>query len=219
MELERFREKGSDEKDLREACEKLWGDYIRADLIFGRNLWLCLPCLAFFYAAPDSGHSRDQCVLVYRYFSDRCITSPAKLVEFMKEALGTHIVIDTIREGLSSGPTKPTMSKVHLPSAPKRPHLAPESDLKKCKDKLVETQVNLFNSEEVAKVLHNHNNQLKQENEELLIELFREREHSGHIKKIILGLIDQIATICSEGCSCNCSCEQKDSTKKTDITK
>ena len=89
MELERYRKRGSDAEDLHTVCEQLWAEHIRTDLIFGRNLWLCLPCLAFYYSTPDADHPREQSVLVQRYFSDRSITSPAKLLDFIKEALGS----------------------------------------------------------------------------------------------------------------------------------
>lgn len=219
MALDKYREKGSEHKHLQTACEELWDECIRADLIYGRNLWLCLPCLAFFYATTDADHPRDQCVLVQRYFTDRSITSPAKLLDFMKEALGYNMKVDSIRADLASGPAIPTMRKAHLPSMPNRPHLAPESELRKCKDKLAETQVSLAGHEEVAKALEQHNLQLKEENETLLLELMRERELSGKNKKIILGLLDQIIEICYDGCWCDCNYAPRDSTCKTEKPK
>jgi hypothetical protein len=219
MALDKFVNRPSDDKNLKSACDDLWEECIRADLIYGRNLWLCLPCLAFFYATTDADHPRDQCVMVQRYFSDRSITSPAKLLDFMKEAIGHNIKDDSIRTELASGPTKPSMSKAHLPSAPKRPHLTTDSELKKSMDRLVETKISLAGRQEVSKALEQRNEQLKQENETLLLELMHERELSGKNKKIILGLLDQIVEICYDGCWCDCNYAPRDSTCKTEKPK
>jgi hypothetical protein len=147
------------------------------------------------------------------------ITSPVKLMEFIKEALGTHISNESIKAELSAGPTKPSMLKVHNIKAPKRPHLAPETELKKCRDTLALVQVTLANSQEENRALQVQMFQLRQENESLLIELLRQRESNGHNNKIILGLLDQIAGICYEGSSVECDCAAKDSTQKTNSAK
>jgi hypothetical protein len=219
MALANFRDTGSELKDLQAACDGLWEECIRNDLIYGRNLWLCLPCLAFFYATPDADHPRDQCVIVQRYFSERSITSLAKLLEFMKDALGHNSKVDSVRAELSSGPSKPIMSKAHSVRAPKRPHLAPDNELRKSKDNMARLQVELTNCQEENRALQDQAIQLKQENEALLIELLRERESKGMNNKIILGLIDQIAGVCYEGTICECNCGAKEADSKPEQPK
>ena len=121
MSFEEMVKSSSERTSLEVACHELWDQYIRIDLIFSRNLWLCLPCLAFFHASPDADHPRDQCVLVQRFFAQRSITSPEKLVDFMMDAAGYNLSNTKIPADLHLGPKKPTMSKVHIKSAPKRP--------------------------------------------------------------------------------------------------
>lgn len=203
MELEKYRERSSEERDLAEVCEKIWDDQVRADLIYKRNLMMCLQCLAFFNNEQDSDHPKDQTVAVQRYFVERNITSPIKLAELIKEALGANIKDPIKRSHLMQGPTKPSISQTHIANSPKRPHLITLDSVKMSQEKLADAKEIIISREEEIRLLRDQVCKLRTELGELYLCLFRDREASNERKKRTLRLTEQIASTCRSTCPWN----------------
>jgi hypothetical protein len=62
-------------EEFKTASFAVWDEHIRPDLIFGKGLHFCKPCLAFFPRDSQHNHPKEQVFLVQKYCIDNCITS------------------------------------------------------------------------------------------------------------------------------------------------
>ena len=63
-------------KEFKEACEEIWNNHVRSDLIFNKKLLLCKTCLAFFHQSDSQAdHPREHVLQVQKYCVDHGITS------------------------------------------------------------------------------------------------------------------------------------------------
>lgn len=193
MELETFREKSDHDKALKEACDKLWEEHIRPDLIFGRKLQLCRPCQAFHYQAdPESDHPKDQVVLVLQHFADQGVTSQAKLFEYFKASpfLASHL--DKRPDFL------PSFSAKHIaqPAWPGRGSIAGPQEAQWLKERVLEVEREVSELTDRVVELEDKVQTLSAENEQLLSQLLRQQVAHCQERKAIARLAHSLHAIC-----------------------
>ena len=203
--LDSNRDKGAEEKELFAVCETLWNDHVRNDLVFTKNLQLCLSCMAFFYASADADHPKDQVVAVQRFFSDQAVTSLAKLVDFMKDSIHRS-TLDGSKEAKT---LRPSFNHKHQATALKSYHMLHDQTRQLMKEHAADVQAQLASTEEVINVLREEVERLCKANEDMMVQLFRYRERQSHAAKLVTKLLDQIATIVG-GCNFACDCQHEE---------
>ena len=209
MQIENYRDKSVDERELSSVCETLWSDHIRTDLVFSKKLQLCLICLAFHYPSPDADHPVDQVVAVQRFFSDNNITSLGRLVEFMRDII-SKATAGSGNLSKDQKPRMPSFSTKHQPLTGSQLFISDHNlNLLRLRDQAVDLQSQLSANEEVVSVLRDELQRLRKENEEVMVELFRHREMQGQKTKVVLRLLNQIIS-CISGCQCTCDCSPAD---------
>jgi hypothetical protein len=71
-------------EEFKAASFAVWDEHIRPDLIFGKGLQFCKPCLSFFNPKDSqSNHPKEHVFLVQTYCIDNCITSNVTFDEIL----------------------------------------------------------------------------------------------------------------------------------------
>ena len=205
--LDQFKPKSSESSDLSHACEVLWHQHVRSDLIFSRRLILCKACCSFFYLTPESDHPKEYCVLSQHYLMENEVTSLEKMVDFFKPP--PCLNVDQL--GRSGAPgvipsaemPVPIFSFSHRTTAlqavlegkealqarakPENRYLAEQSDHMKLQicDQKAEIEA------------------LRAENEELLIQLVRMKAQLRFEKRAVTRLANHILLFANEDCCCD----------------
>ena len=195
MELDAFRERSEHDRAFKEACDKLWEDYVRPDLIFGRKLLLCRPCQAFFYQGDTAAdHPKEHVILAQRFMGENGITSPAKLVQFFKGDLSL-----TTDSGIKPDHI-PTFSSKHVGAWLAKPSPAggPEEQTKWHRNRALEVERELAQATARIGDLETEIQQMKKDNDDLMHELLRVRVTKSQERRAVNRLATSIMAICSD---------------------
>jgi hypothetical protein len=196
MDLEKFREKTNDHCELTAACEKLWNDYVRTELIYGKGLLLCTSCISLFYAkTADSDHPKHHIIRVHEFCLDHHITSLSKTVDMFRQLTQTTEKSSTTTKIL---PVYSAKHRVVTIAQSAITGLLPIERLNRVQETLVEIEYLKKTVSDLKSEVHS----LRAENEELLVEIVRLKSNFAYDKKALHRLATDMLVHCEDHCKC-----------------
>jgi hypothetical protein len=155
-------------EEFRAACESLWENHVRAELILGKRLRFCYTCCAFYYQAdPEANHPETETESVQRLFVKVGVTCQASLANFLWETLETANCRPAI--------TWSMMSSRHQPRAIGFPQGAGMAPLNALQGQVEALSAQLVQSNRAIQELEAEKRTLKEENQHVISELLKLR--------------------------------------------
>lgn len=213
MDLEAFRDKRAPEKDWSAACETLWSDHVRTDLIYSKKLMLCLPCLGFFYDGSQHDHPKEHCLLVQRFLMDHEVTSLSKFTDFLRGAANNTGSSSQTNAADTDNLIRPSFSTKHSTAYVSRLQPQVTSSLALYKDRVLDLNAQLQDVQAKLQAAVQELKTLRKQHEECLLELLTQRQTAGQEKKTIALLVQQVLRICEDS-GCLFGSQQQGNTSK-----
>ncbi len=192
----------SAEKQLWAACNTLWTENVRQDLLYNSKLAFCKACASFFYSQADNDHPGEHVLLVHEYFMANDITSLSKMVDFFRPASK----ITTVVEFGFSLPTLPVMSTIHRLVNTKEfsPDLSQTVDRVTllCRDTTQQMMEVVDQQTKTICDLRSEVEELRNQNEELLLKMVKSKAKESFNKRALARLANHMLLYCEE-----CQCE------------
>jgi hypothetical protein len=212
MQLENYREKPTGDQEHYAACNRIWNEHIRTDLIFSKNLMLCKGCLSFYYNRSDADHPREHVVLSQYYLAEQDVTSLDKFVQLFKPSLKTAGKSDDSSTNLKYFPVFSFKHRACSPSYGILEANETQTPLVKESIKYFIDQVQHLKKQTAKQKAEIED--LRQENDHLLRSLVRLRANSSLQTSHVARLASNILLYCDEECCCEDQVSQKDNKTK-----
>jgi len=197
----------STEKELWRACNTLWTENVRQDLIYSSKLAFCKACASFFYSQADNDHPGEHVLIVHEYFMANGITSLSKMVDFFRPASKMTTVVDF---GLSL-PTLPIMSTVHRMVNAKGFSQESSQSFDRvtllCRDTTKQMMELVDQQTKTICDLRCEVEELRNQNEELLLKMVKSKAKESFNKRALARLANHMLLYCEE---CHCENDQCD---------
>lgn len=210
-----MKEAQATERELWKACNTLWAQNVRQDLIYGTKLALCKACASFFYSNSDNDHPKDHVVIVQDYFLTNDVTSVSKMVDLFRMSSKVTKVMDFGR----GFPTYPIMSTIHKEIQAFGSSLDPSLPLDRvallCTETTKQMKEVLDQQNKIICDLRCEVEELRDQNEELMLKMVKLKAKTGFDKRALTRLANHMLLYCEE---CKCEGGQCDHTTPNEFS-
>ena len=192
----------SAERELWKACNTLWAENVRQDLVYSTKLALCKSCASFFYSHSEHDHPREDIVAVQEYFMANDITSACKMVDFFRPShkAGKVAVFD---QSVAHIPTMSTIHKIVNFYGPTHDSGLPIDRVTLlCRDTTKQMMEVVDQQNKTICDLRCEVEELRNQNEELLLKMVKLKAKTGFDKRAMARLANHMLLYCEE-----CQCE------------
>ena len=186
---------------MRSAIKKLWDEHIRTDLIFGRNLLVCLKCFNFGYVNDNfCNHEKCELAKVRDFFIDKKIDSVDKLTDFL---WGTHSLLVSSADEVRYSSARTTAAIGQHEVSDKTSFKNESSVFLGLHKRIGELQGVLMEASNRMEALQGVNDLLRKENDAMLTEVLQLRQSMSNDFSSISKLAWKIQCLChDQGCEC-----------------
>lgn len=202
MQEEAVKDGKTDERELWKACNKLWIENVRQDLIYSSKLALCKSCVTFFYSNSDNDHPKEHVVNVHAYFIANDITSLTKMMDYFRPAWKSTKIAD-FGQGQVTLPIISTIHRTVNASGFSQVIGNPFDRVTVlCRDTTQQMMEVVDQQNKAICDLRCEVEELRSQNEELLLKMVKLQAKTSSDKRALARLANHMLIYCEE-----CSCE------------